>query len=268
MKLDQIEESVVSTGSSRKLYQGLAKLTPVAVNPTKEQLGKILGTEIDRDITYENGENYRLDFWCQEASMGKFFKFSIFISNEDVVSKQSGNFQYINSFGKTGYFANVDAIKAKNEAATAEWQKMKMDGLRVAKKGEATLYEFLIALFNASPSKPFPQFESFQKITMGSTKELKDVLEAAMQKERVFHMLMGVKDGKYQDAWTGMFLPAIFTAKSEQYLVKKATNPDYPYKGEWGNDLTFREYIPEAAPAGIEEEQSAGSSSNNDDLPW
>lgn len=266
MKLDQIEESAVSQGSSRKLYQGLAKLTPVAVNPTKEQLGKILGTEIDRDITYENGDNYRLDFWCQESTTSKFFKFSIFVSNEDVVSAKSGNMQYINAYGKTGYFANVDAVKAKNEAATAEWQKMKMEGLRVAKKGEATLYEFLIALFNAAPSKPFPQFESFQKIAMGSIKELKDVLEAAIEKGRQIHMLLGVKDGKYQDAWTGMFLPAIFTSKSEQYLVKKATNPDYPYKGEWGNDLAFREYIQEAPPAGIEEEQTATAGS--DDLPW
>jgi hypothetical protein len=144
---------------------------------------------------------------------------------------------------------------------------MKMDGLRIAKKGEATLYEFLIALFNAAPSKPFPQFESFQKIAMGSIKELKDVLDAAIEKERVFHMLLGVKDGKYQDAWTGMFLSAIFTSKSEQYLVKKATNPDYPYKGEWGNDLSFREYIQEAAPAGIEEEATA-TASGSDDLPW
>ena len=267
MKLDQIEESVVSSGSSRKLYQGLAKLTPVAVNPTKEQLGKILGTEIERDITYENGDNYRLDFWCREDSTNKFFKFSIFVSNEDVISKQSGNPQFINSYGKTGYYPNVDAIKAKNESASAEWQKMKLDGLRIAKKGEATLYEFLIALFNAAPSKPFPQFESFQKITMGSIKELKDVLEAAIEKERVFHMLLGVKDGKYQDAWTGMFLPAIFTSKAEQYLVKKATNPDYPYKGDWGNNLAFREYIQEAAPVGIEEEATA-SAAVSDDLPW
>lgn len=200
-------------------------------------------------------------------STNKFFKFSVFISNEDVISKQSGNPQYINAFGKTGYFKNVDAIKEKNNAATAEWQKMKMDGLRIAKKGEATLYEFLMALFNATQSKPFPQFESFQKITMGSIKELKEVLDAAIEKERIFHMLLGVKDGKYQDAWTGMFLPAIFTSKSEQYLVKKATNPDYPYKGDWGNDLSFREYIPEAAPEGIEEEKTATAAAS-DDLPW
>lgn len=66
MKLDQIEESVVSSGS-RKLYQGLAKLTPVAVNPTKEQLGKILGTEIEREITYENGDNYSWIFGVEKC---------------------------------------------------------------------------------------------------------------------------------------------------------------------------------------------------------
>lgn len=268
MKVDQIEEreSFSNEGGGKKLYQGLAKLTPVAVNPTKEQLEKILGTELDRDINYENGDKYRLDFWCKELTVDRLIKFSIFISNADVKSK-SGNNQYINAYGKTGYFESMDAITEKNNSATEEWQKMKPEGLRVAKTGEATLYDFLIKLFNASDTKPFPMFESYQKLTLGNLRELKEVIDNAIEKERVFHMLVGVKDGKYQDAWTNMFLPALFTAKSEQYFYKKASDPNYPFKSDWGLDLKFREYLPSPAPAGgkIEEEASA---SQKDDLPW
>lgn len=267
MKVEQIEERPEGAGTGRKMYQGLAKLTPVALNPTKEQLGRIMGTEIERDINYENGDKYRLDFWSKELTTGKLFKFSIFISNDDVISKSNPeNKQYINSFGKTGYFPSVDAINAKNANATEEWQKMKLEGLRVAKTGEATLYEFLMALFNASTSKPFPQLESFQKLTLGSIKELKEVIDAAIDKERVFHMLLGIKDGKYQDAWTGMFLPAVFTARTEQSFMKKAADPAYPYKGDWGNDLAFREFLQEPAPSTIEEESTANTES--DDLPF
>lgn len=261
MELNQIQENVVTNGG-KKMYQGLAKLIPVAVNPTKEQLGKILGTEIEREINYDNGDTFRLDFWTREVNVNKFIKFSIFISNEDVVSK-SGNNQYINNFGKTGYFKDLDAITAKNEKATEEWQKMKMDGIRVAKKGESTLYEFLIALYNASNTKPFPQFESWKKLAAGSLTEIKDVITDAASKERKFHLLVGVKDGKYQDAWTSMFLPELFTAKTEQYFFNKAADVDYPFKSDWGNDLVFREYIPLEVPEGVEEESTVA-----DDLPF
>lgn len=268
MKFDAIVENPQNANTTGKtLYQGLAKLTPVAVNPTKEQLSKLLGAELTNDINYENGENYRLDFWCKEVTTEKLLKFSIFIGNKEVTSKNGMKHQYINAYGKTEYFESKEAIDAKNASATEDWRKFKTDGLRIAKVGEATLYSFLIALYNASPTTPFPQFDSFQKLTVGALGELRDVIQDASTKERVVHALVGVKDGKYQDIWTQRFLPAVFTEKAEMAFFKKAADAEYPYKADWGNDLAFRVYNPEQAPTD-KLEVEASSSAAPDDLPW
>lgn len=264
MKVDQIEIGAENAQIGKKLYQGLAKLAPTAVNPTAAELGKLLGTSIEKEPVYGTDDVMRLDFWCKITEVDKWIKVPIFISNEDVVSK-AGNFQWINAYGQNGWFKDKAAIEAKNAAATEEWQKIKLDGLRIAKKGEVVVYDFLMKTYNASTSKPFPLLENWKKLTTGNVKELKEVLESIVEKDRHVHALLGVKDGKYQDVYTAAFLPAVFTARAEQYFTKNASDKEYGFKSTWDDNLKFREYSLEPAPEATEVEDGLPVV---DDLPW
>ena len=128
-----------NNGKEYKKYVGLFNAKVIAVNPTKEELEKILNTTIEKDIEYissndENGaKRIALSFWLEDPNTQQHFNVRFNLEDTIVVSK-SGKTQFINNIGTTSYAESIDNLP--------EWFKDGRD-IRIAKKGEELLYKFL-----------------------------------------------------------------------------------------------------------------------------
>ena len=121
-------------------YVGLFNGNVIAVNPSKTELSKILGVEIDKDLEYtgvndETGaKKVTLSFWIQ-AGNKSIPPFNVRFSLEDtVVMSKSGKTQYINNIGEASY--------ADSEETLPQFYKDKGRTIRKAKKGEEAFYNF------------------------------------------------------------------------------------------------------------------------------
>lgn len=111
----------VNEGGVATKYVGFTQVLPMAVNPTREQLNKLLGVEDkddDKPLTYlaedaDGNKKLRLSFWLYSEAKDKYFPHSINLTNKEVVSKDKTKSQYVNSTCSTSW---VD-----DEANLAEW---------------------------------------------------------------------------------------------------------------------------------------------------
>ena len=130
----------------RKLYTGLCDMNVIAVNPNKEELMEILGTENIKDsmVNYDNSkdgvDSLRIDFWLKSEELSGPVKASFFIDNTSNPSK-AGNIQWINDIGQSGWGETPEVIYER----VKEWGLFRNTGTRKARGGEAVLYEFLVA---------------------------------------------------------------------------------------------------------------------------
>jgi hypothetical protein len=69
-------------------------------------------------------------------------------------------------------------------------------------------------------------------------------------------VLLGVKDGQYQDVWNSMFLTV--NGKLSDYMKSKITDSNYGYRHYYGHSFNLKEYVADSAPDAVD--------SGND--PW
>lgn len=261
MNLNELETREVS---SRKLVTGFAPIQIIAVNPDVKKLREILNTDDVKEPNYAAEKGVRLDFWYVSHPMSKIEfrgKFAMWASNDVRVSKNEKK-QYIDNFTKTMWAMNL-AHASEVMANIKDDRRLDMRSIREAKEGEENVYNLMKAYANASPkTKPFV-LDDWGAIAKGNGSELQAFFDHFNKLNGGVKVLMGVKDGKYQDVFTGIFLNV--NGRVTDYVTSRVTG-EYGYKADYQGNFDLKEYDLEAAPASTEVENTVtdmfGSSSD------
>lgn len=248
-------------GNVVKRYIGVAPVFVHAVNPTKAELEKLYGTQIENDPEYigeiEVGEdkhkvkNVRLDFIVKtdpEKCGGIEFttKVSLFIRNEYRYNRDNTKVQVIDKYGRTAW-VTVEQAKAheipmyKNGPANLD------KDYRPCFHGEEELTNFLKAYLNIpnvmkyvnntwvmvdKPEDCEARLENIPEYFKGNFKELRDAI--SLQPNNKVKVLFGVKttdDNKlYQAVYTQMFLKNSITdySKLDKDVQERKNAGAYP----------------------------------------
>lgn len=234
-KVKNSEEVVTSF----KQYIGVAPMKVIAVNPSKDELSAIYGTEIKYEPTYL-GETevdtpkgkakvaqLRVDFILKSDPEEKdtkdinlITKVSLFLTDSPRYTRNMDKVEVINVYGESAYL-DLDSIKNKTLPSNMAW--FNTTGMKVALNGEVALTEFLRSYLGIS-------FRTFKDNSTNSWKEIDNVKEAECQlsnarslfnniaelrqainlaPNNLIKVMIGVKnvDGKsYQDVYNRLFL--------------------------------------------------------------
>jgi hypothetical protein len=236
-------------------YVGFFNANVVAINPTKEQLSKLLGNEIEKDLNYtdvssETGaKKLTLSFWLKEETTGVLFNVRFNLEDTVVVSK-SGKTQYINNIGSTSYAEDQNQIPS---FITDNNRKV-----RKAKKGEELLYKFLRNWVASSWKFDDPNTElvldDWKGLMNGKVSEIQDVINNNSDKSVCcLATIRTATDGKeYQSVYSYEFLPSWShtylvegrSAKNIDRFISKIQDGEYGCKDYY--ELTpMKEYDPQ-----------------------
>ena len=242
--------------SSIKSYSGLSNFNIMAVNPTMDELHK-MDIKVKQEPNYHlelNGEDYfKLVFWVKNEDLTT--RLEILMQNKHRTSK-TGKFQWLNATGQGTWSENTPSYDW--------WQKPETS--RIAFTGEETLINFVKACANVAPGDNV-YFDTIDKIVTGDVTELKQLVTAL--KDNKVRLLIGVKDGKYQQVYTRVFGRV---KPQRDDLFVKALNDEYgAFNAEFNTDLQWGEFKPVLAvvtPDSDENEEWGVDSNNTEELPF
>lgn len=222
-------------------YVGIFNAHVVAVNPTKEELGKLLNTTIEKDPEYTGMNNdsgakkLTLSFWLQDELSKNLFNVR-FNLEDTVVESKTGKTQFINNIGVTSY--------AEDKSKVPDFLRENGRDVRAAKKGEELLYKFLRNwLSNLNYEDPMTELVlDWKSLISGKTKEIRDGI-SNFDKQTIVALatIRTADDGKeYQAVYSYEFLPSwtydTFTGKSNKSyktidkFIEKVSDKEYGCK--------------------------------------
>lgn len=250
MNYQELEIGSGFTGGSKKLYMGIAPIQIIMVNPSTKKLADFYNTEEEKikDPVYiKDGDNpsTRLDFYyVNHPEFHTEFKgkFSIFVQGNTRESK-AGKKQYIDAFTRTSWAHSLSDLSAAQENVK-EFLRLDMSTVREAKPGEETIYSLLKAYGNIVPKTKPLELNDFKQLVKANGKELEDFFSYFNTSGAGVNVMMGIKDAKYQDIYTGVFMP--LKSKVTDY-VKKNIEGEYGFKS-YHTGYTFTEFIASEAP--------------------
>ena len=265
MNLNELEVGSTGSKTSKQLYTGLAPIQIKLVNPSPKQIAEFYGTEESKikEVNYimeKNGEfSTRLDFFYESHPASKADlkgKFSIFIRKETREAK-SGKKQFIDDYTRTSWAMNLSELSVAQEKIK-DFMRLDMSTAREAFPGEETIYKLLKAYGKIVPRNKPLKLSNTDQLFKGNGEELTKFFEFFNNQEGGVLVMLGVRDFKYQDVFTGHFLS--LHSKITEY-DKKQIEGDYGFKSYFAG-YVFDEYVPESAPEKDEEEMfSTGSDS-------
>lgn len=274
MNLNELEVGSSSQGASKTLYTGLAPIQITLVNPNQKQLAGFFDTDVEKikePVYIKDGDDpsTRLDFWYVNHPDSKVElkgKFSIFIKNSPRVAK-SGKKQYIDSYTKTSWANNLSELSANQQNLTKDYMRMDMNSVREAMSGEETIYELLKAYGNIVPRTKPLELSDWKALVKGNGRELQDFFTFFNNQNQGVTVMLGVKDFKYQDVYTGRFMR--LGTKLSDY-DKKNIEGEYGFKSYYDGYM-LTQYNAESAPAEDEVDDNPffqdGDSSSSSDSP-
>lgn len=266
MKGNDSREQVVS---SIVRYTGLAALGIAAINPSKEELVKLLNlTEEPKETMYQytgfktkddNGnerESNKVRIWLRgentvltdktDAAGNKIpakevitVAYDVFVSDRDHVSSK-GTPLTLNALGNSTY----QSIEALNANENMKWF-TKHGPLKQAKEGEAELIEFFRNFLNLKNSDE-AGFADYSAIARGEVGELRKY--ASQWKDNKVIMLLGAKvdgDKVYQALYTKLVLRPTIKNCTELFM-QNLNKPYKDFKAEYHPSLKLQYYIPTA----------------------
>ena len=243
-----------------KTFSGLTNVTVKAVNPTMAELHAMdINVKQEPNYTVEfSGESYnKIVLWLANADGN--FKLEILMQNKPKVSK-TGKHQWMNAVGQSTW---------SEDSPTYDW--WKTEGQRKAFTGEETLINFVKAWANVASGDEVT-FDTMPAIAAGDTSEIKALITAL--KDNQARVLIGVKDGKYQQVYTKYF-GRIKPQRDDLFI--KALNDDYgTFNADFNADLVWGTHVSTAtlvSPDTIEENEDWTPSTNGkvtagEDLPF
>jgi len=249
----------------RKLYTGLCDMNVIAVNPNKEELMEILGTENIKDsmVNYDNSkdgvDSLRIDFWLKSEKLSGPVKASFFIDNTCEPSK-AGNIQWINDIGQSGWGETPEVVYERAK----EWGLYRNTGTRKARGGEAALYEFLVAwsqIDQRTEDSKLVLDTDWEVLVSGDVSELEKIIPMLKKadpktgKEELLkvRVLLTVRNEQYQGVYGRHFLK-----EGSNYIKGLQKQLDGETKAvDYGGSFILKEYVPGQVPVQTAMEASA-----------
>tara|TARA_R100001594_G_scaffold89901_1_gene124417 strand:- start:1070 stop:1840 length:771 start_codon:yes stop_codon:yes gene_type:complete len=241
--------------NSIKSYSGLSNFNVVAVNPTMAEL-HAMDIKVKQEPNYFlelNGEDYfKLVFWVKNEDLTT--RLEILMQNKQRTSK-TGKFQWLNAVGQGTW---------SEETPSYDWWQ-KPETSRKAFGGEETLVNFVKAWANVAPGDNV-YFDTIDKIVTGDTTELKQLVNTL--KGNQVRLLVGVKDGRYQQVYTKIF--GRIKPQRDDLFVKSLNDEYGSFNAEFDTTLQWGEFKPELAvvspdPSGTEGLPFADNQDENKD---
>tara|TARA_R100001082_G_scaffold26388_1_gene13135 strand:- start:4256 stop:5017 length:762 start_codon:yes stop_codon:yes gene_type:complete len=218
--------------NSIKNYSGISNFTVMAVNPTMQELHAM-------EIKVKQEPNYFLELNGED-----YFKIAFWVKNEDLITRMEILMQNKTKVSKTGKTLWLNAIGQSTwseEKPEYDWWQQP-ETSRKAFGGEETLINFVKAWANVAPGDNV-YFDTMDKIVQGDVTELKELVKALSSNQ--VRLLVGVKDGKYQQIYTRIF-GRIKPQRDDLFV--KALNDEYgAFNAEFNTDLKWGEFKPELA---------------------
>ncbi len=226
IKSNNSNEEVVG---SIKSYSGLSNFNIIAVNPTMAELHAIdIKVKTEPNYFLElNGEDYfKVTFWVRNEDLTT--RLEILMQNKPKISK-TGKHQWLNATGQGTW---------SEEAPTYDWWQQP-ETSRKAFGGEETLVNFVRAWANVAPGDNV-YFDTIDKIVTGDVTEIKSLMETL--KDNQVRLLVGVKDGKYQQVYTKYF--GRIKPQRDDLFVKSLNDEYGSFNAEFATDLKWGEFNP------------------------
>lgn len=259
MKKKEIAFMGFSTGSDATAettvfskYYGVAPVSVLAINPTKEELQKILNLEEVKEQNYISKLNInnkeidtiRITFWVKvdkdktPSGYPLISNVSFRLQNTPRMNKDGSKVQMIDKYGDTSWML-VEEVKNKTFVLN---EKMLFSGedMRPAYVGEEDLTNFIKAYLGIplratlsqdnvwmpikDPSKAYARFTNIQSFFGGNVKEIKDAI--SQQPNNLVYACFGVKTTEENKMYQ-VILPSLFffvkkfSDKSRKFLQKR-----------------------------------------------
>lgn len=257
----------------KELFVGFTSVRVVAINPSREEINKLLGkegSEDDKPLEYltqdqEGNERLRLTFWLHDEQRKKYFVHSFNLTNKERTNKDKDKVQIINSTCSTTWVPYVGASneadksfipgwfksftdKEKNEIGKKKWRK--------ALSGEeelANLMRAWLGRLNWNDVDTEVQVDC-EKLFKEKYQELRGLINGDY--DTPFVVLLGVRTDendstkKYQQVYGKSFLPNSFMKNinkemkgSNDYVKKIWKRFEDEVMGDYGFDAYF-ELVP------------------------
>ena len=294
---------VTGEASTFKRYVGIAACKIIAVNPSKDELNKIYGSNIDKEPVYfgeKDGVKFcRVDFIVRiddkdaKDSEGNkidaITRISFMLRNEYRYNKDQTKLQVIDKYGRVSWVTKEE-FKTKSIPVDKNGNPLRIDSsYRATLTGEPQLTDFIriylgipsvekwedkkiVGLID-NPEEAEARLDNIKNYFNGDFSEIKEI--ATYQIDNKVKALFGVRstddNKKYQSVFTELFLSAGSTnyAKIQKELdaaksVGKYPNTEFFNQGETGVS-PLKEYI--ETPTNFATEPST-SKEVEDDLPF
>lgn len=271
--------------SARTLYTGIAKVIPIAFNPTKEQLSAATNgdKDFDNDIKYkfsdaEGGESYKFDMWCKlqyvKDEVGNLVQAPTPITNGPTTDSSELTTDYIvySWWGRNKqdiFYTEDQQVKGiwyvSNKTCGMEWvpkgdvdayissrKKTQLDyslpSTYIATQGEKELFQFLDRWLMIEEVN---FGTNFLKILRGDytevNKMLRENLSRTDREPRGLKLFLGIKETEDNKYQSVYSYPMAESQNSYTGLTNSLS------KREWkdnrsGSDLRFKIYAPEDVP--------------------
>lgn len=264
-KANEIKES-----TGRRYFTGVENFKVIAVNPSKAELEAIYGSELKRDPEYlsdqtvsdTDGERevkqVRFDFFLEsEGDENIKTRISFYVSDTHHKS-QSGKIKVINDFGGSTWLTQ-ESIDANEAPGNMSWYNM--SGVKIAKRGEEEVIDFLKNLLNLpmklenleNVAEAHAKFSDnhWKEFFSGDFSYLKDVVKATNNKIGV---LLGVKTkadgGMVQSVYNRKTLRqySLTSKRADKFKWLDQSVQESKANGAFGNvefgamDYTLREF--------------------------
>tara|TARA_R110002074_G_scaffold356051_1_gene528112 strand:+ start:329 stop:1120 length:792 start_codon:yes stop_codon:yes gene_type:complete len=221
MAIQSNANDVVDAGA--ELWSGITNMRVIAINPTLVELNAMeinAKTEPVYQVEFSGQKYNKVVFWL--GNKDAKVKAEILVAPDLRVS-QSGKFQWMNKFGTNCW---SDAEPAY------EW--FKADGQHKCYIGEETLIKFMAAWANVLKGGEV-SLDTMPEIANGNVTELKGYIDVL--KDNEVKVLVGVKDGKYQQVYSKYFGKA--SVSRTDYFVNELNKEYGNFNAEFNADLQW-----------------------------
>lgn len=242
----EINDSSKEVLGTIKLWAGITNMEVKAVNPNMAELhamGINVKQEPNYNVTMTDREVFKVVFWVGNPDITT--KVEFLLENTPKKTRDGMKTQWVNDFGQFIYAPAPEDL--------AQWNWYKTDGVRAAYPNEEKLIGFIKAWANVASGGKCA-LTTMDKIASGTDlSELKQlVTQLANNRVRV---LVGVKDGKYQNVYTHYFGR---TQKSGDSYFVKALNGEYSgFNAEFPGDLQWGQFTPQLSVTTADAEPAA-----------
>jgi hypothetical protein len=192
---------------------GMAEFQVEFFNPSREELERLLGTEIENDPEYlgeskEGNTTLRLSVWLREVATKRLYNLNFFLEDKEVRTMDGNKMQYINSIGRSAYVPSEDQLTEKFTA----------HDYHAARVGEVDVVSFMDAWLDIERKEPYTLGVNWKDLMKGNIKEFKELQRTDLPRTICCLLTVRVreKDGEkkeYQSIYNKKFLPG--------YSIKK-----------------------------------------------